>query len=168
MRDGTLFLWLTAEVVVVGTFLWVLLRHGVRSWMPVHGMFILAPLTMAPFAYDEANRLAVGLYFEAIRNSMDSAIGLTVLGLSLFGLGLVAAATIWRPRTGSGLLPQLVSTWEHQVWTPVSFWILAGLSLLLTAFLVVAGVPFGSGLSEAFAGSGTYFTSRIKASACFM
>lgn len=154
MRDLTLFLWLAAEIVVAGTFLWVLIRHGVRSWMPVYGMFILAPLTMAPFAYDEANRTAVALYFETIRNSMDWAITLTVIGLALFAAGIVAAATIWRPRTDSGFLPQLVSTWEHQVWTPVSFWILVGLSLMLTAALAAAGVPFGSGLTEAFAGSG--------------
>lgn len=154
MRDLTLYLWLAAEAVVIGTFIWVLLRRGVRSWMPVYGMFILAPLTMAPFAYDEANRTAVAQYFEAIRHSMDRAIILTVLGLALFAIGIVAAATIWRPRTDSGFLPQLVSTWEHQVWTPVSFWILVGLSMVLTAALVAAGVPFGSGLTEAFAGSG--------------
>lgn len=154
MRDLTLFLWLVAELVAAGAFLWVLIRRGVRSWMPVYGMFVLAPLTMAPFAYDEANRAAVGLYFETIRNSMDKAIWLTVLGLGLFTLGIVAAATIWRPRTEAGFLPQLVSTWEHQVWTPLSFWILAGASLVLTAGLAAAGVPFGSGLAEAFDGSG--------------
>ena len=154
MRDATLFLWLAAEIVAAGAFIWVLIRRGVRSWMPVYGMFILAPLTMAPFAYDEANRVAVALYFETIRNSMDWAITLTVLGLALFASGVVAATTIWRPRTKSGFLPQLVSTWEHQVWTPVSFWILVGLSVVLTAALAAAGVPFGSGLTEAFTGGG--------------
>lgn len=154
MSNEILILWIVAEVVAVGILLWVLVRLGVRAWMPLYGMFILAPLTMAPFAYDEANRAAVGQFYEHIRNAMDGAIGLTVLGLALFGLGVLSAGTIWRPRTGSGFVAQLVSTWEHRVWTPLSFWILVALSLVLTLGLVVAGVPFGSGLAEAFSGSG--------------
>lgn len=154
MTDEILILWIVAEVVVVGILLWVLLRLGVRAWMPLYGMFVLAPLTMAPFAYDGANRAAVGQFYERIRSAMDGAIGLTILGFALFGIGVLVAATIWRPRTASGFVAQLVSTWEHKVWTPLSFWILVALSLVLTLGLVVAGVPFGSGLAEAFSGSG--------------
>jgi oligosaccharide repeat unit polymerase len=154
MRDGDLLLWILAEAVIVGLFLHVLFRHGIRTWMAAYGMFVLAPFTMAPFAYDEANRRAVGSFFAAIRASLDEAVALSVLGLALFAVGALWAVFVRRPPTRSGLLPQIASTWDRQVWTPLSFWLLIALSLVLTLALVAAGIPFGSGLSEAFTGRG--------------